>query len=128
VDGTLKYSFQDPDTDGGWGGKLIFEYQVPYWHSTNTGATELKTKPRYLILGHLKNIVTEIDRPYKRGDIVGVIAEPALSGGWAPHLHVRCCAEFNPDVDGYSPKKEGLENEFPNPLYDIPFTQGSEAD
>lgn len=99
VEGILKYSFHDPDQNGGWGGKLVFEIE-----------------DGYLIFGHLKNIVADVGRKYLPGEVVGVIAEKECNGGWGPHLHVQRMRKYQPDVDGYGRFYEGIEEDFPDPM------------
>lgn len=111
-DGLLIYSNLDEDQNGGWGGKLIFD-------------TEDKNCP-FLILGHLSDIPT-IGKIFKKGDVVGKIANYPYNGNWFPHLHVQTasCFKINgvdvTSVDGYSNLYEGIEKDFPNPelLYKI---------
>lgn len=102
--GILAHSFQDPDQNGGWGGKIIFQ--------CTTGAFE----GLYLIFGHLKDIPHDIGTKYIPGQKIGVIAEAEINGGWAPHLHVQLMREFLPNVDGYAAHYEGIEDDFPNPV------------
>lgn len=109
VEAKLVHSFLDPDQDGGWGGKLIFEYK-------NCDVIGDDEEPRYLVLGHLKRIVTDIGTVYPTDAIVGRIAETSCNGGWSPHLHVQCMTKLVPDIDGYGPHYEGIENDFPDPL------------
>lgn len=97
IDAELVYSNQDTDQNGGWGGKVIFKY--------NKG---------YFILGHLDCIVTE-KRVYQKGEVVGRVADSDLNGNWFPHLHIQCMTVYNADVDGYSVKYAGMEDDFPNP-------------
>lgn len=98
VDAELVYSVHDTDQDGGWGGKLIF-----------------KTEKGYFILGHLALLADEL-KHYKKGNIVGYIADRDSNGGWFPHLHIQCCREFKPDVDGYSHWYPGIKRDFPDPV------------
>jgi hypothetical protein len=102
----LMYSFQDPDQDGGWGGKLIFKCQAGYF-----------------ILGHLTSIVDD-RRGYNPGEIVGKVADCRSNGNWYPHLHLQCLSqkamdEHGRDVDGYGPMYKGIEKDFPNPEYQL---------
>lgn len=101
IDATLVYSFQDPDQDGGWGGKLIF-----------------KSTKGFFVLGHLDQIVTE-QKSYSAGDVVGRVAAEGVNGNWFPHLHIQCLRNFKPDVDGYSSHYEGIEQDFPNPALQL---------
>lgn len=101
VDGTLVYSVMDKDHDGGWGGKLIF-----------------KVNGCYLILGHLDEMVSEL-KEYKAGEKVAKVANYPTNGNWVPHLHIQCCREYNPDVDGYSHYYEGIDVDFPDPEYQL---------
>ena len=97
--GKLVHSFNDPDQNGGWGGKLIFE-----------------CKQGYLLFGHLKDIPNDIGTKYSPGHKIGVVAEAECNGGWGPHLHLQLMREFNPDVDGYGPYYEGIQKDFFDPL------------
>jgi len=97
--GKLVYSFNDPDQNSGWGGKLIFECDQGY-----------------LLFGHLKNIPNDIGTIYSPDQYVGVVAEAKCNGGWVPHLHVQLMKEFNPNVDGYGPLYAGIENDYIDPL------------
>lgn len=99
INGKLVHSFNDPDQNGGWGGKLIFQY-----------------KGGYLVLGHLDEIPNDLDADYEQGKKVGVIAKTERNGGWFPHLHVQTMRKFDPDVDGYSAYYTGIEKAFPNPI------------
>jgi hypothetical protein len=98
--GTLLYSHDDKDQNGGWGGKLIF-----------------CTKNGYLILGHLdgQHMANEIDKIHQFGDIVGVVADADKNGGWNPHLHLQVALIYNPEVDGYAKPYDGIERDFPDP-------------
>lgn len=102
--GVLKHSFMDPDQNGGWGGKLIFEM------TSDVG------QGNYMVLGHLREIPKDIGTKYSPGEQVGVVGGAHENGGWGPHLHVQLCREFNPDVDGYGPLYDGIEKDFPDPL------------
>jgi hypothetical protein len=101
VDATLLYHFQDPDQDGGWGGKLIFD-----------------SDHGLFVLGHLDQIVTE-SRHYSAGDVIGRVADRDMNGNWFPHLHIQCLREFYPNVDGYSYHYDGIELDFPNPTVQL---------
>lgn len=101
VDAVLRSSCVDPDQNGGWGGKAIFE-----------------TRLGYLILGHLNEI--EPKNEYKAGDLIGTIAEFDKNGGWFPHLHVQAVSlrytQSDPEViDGYSSLYTGIEKDCPRP-------------
>jgi hypothetical protein len=99
VPGTLLYKFQDPDKNGGWGGKLVFD-----------------TALGYMVFGHLNNMVLmEAKKHYPKGTIIGSIAESNENGGWSPHLHVQLMRKYDPHVDGYGKKYDGMERDFPNP-------------
>lgn len=96
--GTLVHSFVDTDQNGGWGGKLIF-----------------RIGDRYAVFGHLTDIVSEIGLTYGAGMMVGKIAGADKNGGWNPHLHLQVMTKFDPNVDGYAKKYDGIELDFPNP-------------
>jgi murein DD-endopeptidase MepM/ murein hydrolase activator NlpD len=99
--GILRHSFLDPDQNGGWGGKLIFQM-------TGSGL--------YMVLGHLRDIPTDVGSKFSPAEHLGYVAGAHCNGGWGPHLHVQYCREFNPDVDGYGPMYDGIEKDFPDPL------------
>lgn len=99
VDATLAHVYVDPDQDGGWGGKLIFQWPKGYF-----------------VFGHLKDMVDDLGRGYREGKVVGTVADPASNGGWSPHLHFQCMRDFVPHVDGYTKRFDGIEAAFPNPL------------
>lgn len=103
--GILRHSFLDPDQNGGWGGKLIFELTSGF------------AQGNFMVLGHLKDIPKDIGTKYSPGEIVGVVAGADTNGGWGPHLHFQLCREFVPDVDGYAALYEGIEKDFPDPLF-----------
>jgi hypothetical protein len=101
VNAKLVESWEDPDHDGGWGGRLVF-----------------KCSGYYLILAHLKDMVRDPGF-YKMGDKIAKVAPAPQNGNWFPHLHVQCCKDFNRNVDGYAPWKESLIWEFPHPFYTL---------
>jgi hypothetical protein len=103
--GKLVHSFIDPDQEGGWGGKLIFE--------------TVNECPAYLLFGHLRGIPSDIGAMYEPGQPIGMIAGKELSGGWSPHLHLQQMREFIPDVDGYGAMYEGIEKDFVDPLLNL---------
>jgi peptidoglycan LD-endopeptidase LytH len=96
--GNLCHSFQDPDQNGGWGGKLIF-----------------RIGKIYLVLGHLTDIVSDIGVTCFEGTVVGSVADHTINGGWSPHLHVQLMTKYDPDVDGYAAMYEDIKRDFPNP-------------
>lgn len=98
ADAELVHSEIDPDQNGGWGGKLIFEYQNGYF-----------------ILGHLDRI-TRMKGFYKKNTEIGKIAGSSHNGNWYPHLHVQCCKNLDLAIDGYSHYYDGIELDFPNPM------------
>lgn len=96
-DGELFHTQMDKDYYGGWGGKLIF-----------------KIKDLYVIFGHLDNIVEEY-KSYKKGEVIAKVGNFPVNGNWFAHLHLQCCKNFNPTVDGYSHYYKGIEKDFPDP-------------
>lgn len=103
--GILRHSFLDPDQNGGWGGKLIFEM------TSGIG------QGNFMVLGHLRDIPTDVGSKFSPAEHLGYIAGADSNGGWGPHLHVQFCREFKPDVDGYAANYDGIEKDFPDPLY-----------
>lgn len=98
TDGKLVYSRHDPDQDGGWGGKVIFDINGIYH-----------------IFGHLKDLADQVGQVYPKGAKIGVVAPFESNGGWHPHLHLQCMRTLNVNVDGYSKRYDGMEHDFPNP-------------
>lgn len=103
VKAKLVYSTVDLDREGGWGGRMVFEY-----------------KDEHIILAHLKGMRTGIGATCLPGSIIARIAEPELNGGWSPHLHVqrvmgRTLKEVL-EVDGYLKPYVGIEKDFPDPV------------
>lgn len=96
-DAELVYYNQDTDQNGGWGGKLIFKYAKGYF-----------------ILGHLDQLKVR-GRPYRKGEIVGRVADPRCNGNWFPHLHIQCMRELDVNVDGYSHRYDGIKDDYPDP-------------
>lgn len=99
VKAKLVKSEYDLDRNGGWGGKLIFQWEKGY-----------------IILAHLKEIVSD-EKEYQAGEVVGIVAEPEINGGWSPHLHVQCCNKT--DVDGYCRRYNEMEKDFPDPVEEL---------
>lgn len=97
VPGVLVHSEIDPDTVCGWGGKVIF-----------------RVKDMYLVVGHLKDIVTEM-REYATGEIIGRVAPWPENGNTFHHVHVQAMKHFDPTADGYGPWYEGIGDDFPHP-------------
>lgn len=100
--GKLVHSFYDPDMNGGWGGRVIYEIDG-----------------MFVIFGHLTAIPeeSEVGKTHNEGQMVGLVADVDGSGGWYPHLHLQCMKTFNVEVDGYSSSHGGmLEKWFPNPV------------
>lgn len=99
VDGKLIESWQDDDIEGGWGGRLVFQ----------------KADGIYIVLAHLKDMVTEVGKVYKAGDKVALIAASDTNGNWSPHLHVQCMKHLKEGFDGYVHDYPGIEKDYPNP-------------
>lgn len=89
---------ENPDNDGGWGGRAV--YQIG---------------GHYVIFAHLYNMMGQVGHEYKAGSLVGLVALPDRNGGWAPHLHVQCMKDYNLSTDGYGPMLDTLNEDFPNP-------------
>ena len=101
-DGKLVESFQDPDQDGGWGGKLTFD-----------------CNGFFLTFGHLDGILTadNIGKTFNAGDDIGLVATRKRNGGWYQHLHVQASKIFDPNRDGYAETLyDGIEKDFFDPI------------
>ena len=91
-DALLFSASYDKDQNGGWGGKLVF-----------------MSKDKFLLLGHMDEIVCDVGNVYKKGDVVGRVAHYPANGNWYPHLHAQCMRVFDPNVDGYAAWSESLD-------------------
>ena len=101
-DGTLVESFQDPDQNGGWGGKVTYDCDG-----------------FFLTFAHLKEIPPEyrIGDKFLAGDGVGFTAAQTQNGGWFEHLHVQASRTFDPNRDGYVEELyDGIEEDFFDPI------------
>jgi hypothetical protein len=98
--GKLVSSRYDSDTNGGWGGQVIFEIDG-----------------LFVIFGHLTAIIPNeaIGQTMNAGHFVGLVADVDGSGGWYPHLHLQCMKTFEPTIDGYGAKDPFRFDNFPNP-------------
>lgn len=94
----LIHSVMDQDQEGGWGGKLTFEWEGGYF-----------------MLAHLDNIVTDVGRVYEN-EQVATIGSPEVNGGWSPHLHLQCMREPWFEVDGYMKLYDEIEKDYPDPM------------
>ncbi len=94
--GRLILTEQDPDRNGGWGGRQVF--QIGEF---------------FVIFAHMCNMYGQVGRNFNEGFMIGQIAAPELNGGWFPHLHVQCCRTYSSTTDGYSSTRR--ENDFPDP-------------
>lgn len=97
--GKLVSSRYDPDTNGGWGGQVIFEIDG-----------------MFVIFGHLVGLADDIDAIHAAGSVIGIVAAVDGSGGWYPHLHLQCMKTFEPEVDGYGKRHPFLMDNFPDPV------------
>ncbi|MBI3333964.1 peptidoglycan DD-metalloendopeptidase family protein [Candidatus Pacearchaeota archaeon] len=99
----------DPDTNGGWGGRVIWK---------------LEGLDRYLIYGHLKqNLQVKVGQQSSAGEIFGEVGSWQENGGWFPHLHLQCVTSAfmqahadTKSIDGYLPENHRLLAEVINPL------------
>lgn len=104
-DGILVESFQDPDQEGGWGGKLTF----------NCGSF-------FLTFGHLDDILSKkmVGKKVRAGTTIGFIGTPERNGGWFNHLHVQASRTFDPNRDGYVDHfYKDIEKDFFDPVWAI---------
>lgn len=116
ADGTLINLFHDNDHYGGWGGVLIFNI-----------------KNMFVVFAHLniKSPISDypISKPmwsskkYKKGKLLGIVADYPDNGNWYPHLHIQCISEQKfysfkniKDLDGYSHFYNGIREDYPDPL------------
>lgn len=103
-DGVLVESFQDPDQEGGWGGKLTFDCDG-----------------FFLTFGHLDDILSKkrMGKKVKAGTTIGFVGTPKRNGGWFDHVHVQASRAFDPDRDGYVEDYCEVEDDFFDPIYAI---------
>lgn len=97
--GVLRCAEVSGDQDGGWGGKLTFQMD----------------NGLYIVFGHLTLPILRLGAKFLAGDYIGYVATIENNGGWSPHLHVQCCAKYDPNVDGYGPMTDSIREDFPDP-------------
>lgn len=98
--GKLLCAEQDPDQNGGWGGRAIYEI-----------------RGLYVIFAHLSEVEGTVGRLYPAGTLIGRVGNHKTNGGWYPHLHLQCMRRYNLSVDGYGPNDEYTRIEFPDPMH-----------
>lgn len=113
ADAAGKVARIDNDTStGGWGTRVI---------------VELYAHPIVLIYAHLRpGPDCEAGRALLQGKEFGVVGDPAVNGGWFPHLHLQAMTkeawghyrERLDALDGYGPRTDlaRLMREFPDPM------------
>lgn len=105
---SLVEAWQDPDSSGGWGGRLVLELSSDPTH--------------WLVLAHLEelNLLPTVrpDRPHGFEVELGRLAAPARNGGWFPHLHVQRVLKGTDleQIDGYGDPAALLDGRAPCPI------------
>ncbi len=98
ANGRLVLAEDDPDTNGGWGGRSIF-----------------KINDAWVIFGHMYRLHGLVGQDFDAGEPIGLVAPPEKNGGWFPHLHVQVMTKYDRAADGYSRLYAGIEKDFPDP-------------
>ncbi len=98
--GKVVQVWHDPDTNGGWGGRLTIEL-----------------KPRlYLILAHLDEICPPVGGRVRPGQLLATVGGPPDNGNWRPHLHVQLVRGSYKNIDGYGEFSVRNQRKFPDPI------------
>jgi hypothetical protein len=93
-------AWPDPDTDIGWGGRVILK--ASDWLPL-------------LVLGHLHPKKLPFCRAYKQGEVLGEVGTWPLNGNTFEHLHVQCIKHNKFDkFDGYGSLAQLRHN--PDPM------------
>jgi len=91
VAGEVVATWCDPDTNGGWGSRIIIQRENVLF-----------------VLAHLASVVVPLGTDVDEGDMIGMVGIPEVNGGWFPHLHVQCVLADNPFLaDGYAASDMG---------------------
>ncbi len=96
--GKLILAEQDPDQQGGWGGRSIF-----------------KIRNHYVIFAHMYRLHGLVGSEFDAGEPIGEVAPLECNGNWFPHLHVQVMRGYDRNVDGYGPTYAGMELDFLDP-------------
>lgn len=96
--GKLVLAEQDPDQNGGWGGRSIWEI-----------------RGHYVIFAHMYRLHGLIGQEFDADEPIGEVAPPPFNGHWFPHLHVQVMTKYDRNVDGYSAPYPGMEMDFLDP-------------
>jgi len=104
TDGKVIEVWHDPDTYGGWGGRIVIEF-----------------KPRvHLILAHFGTICVSEGSNIRRGQFLGNVGNSGNNGNWFPHLHAQIVRGPYRHVDGYGEFSVANQRKFPDPFIHWP--------
>jgi hypothetical protein len=95
---------EDPDKNGGWGTRAIFEMQ----DQSTSGIV-------FVTFAHLWIAYGDVGRSYQKGYQLGEVGNMQTNGKWFPHLHVQTQRKYDPAADGYQRYSRELQTEYPNP-------------
>lgn len=100
TEGTVVEVWDDPDTNGGWGGRIV-----------------IRIKPRvYVILAHFGKIAVREGQHIQVGTYLGSVGSAKNNGNWFPHLHVQMVRGSYRGVDGYGTFEPSTQRKFPDPM------------
>jgi len=109
--GTVVETWQDTDTSGGWGGRLV-----------------IRLKPRlFLILAHFGRIRVVTGETIRTGKLLGNIGGVTNNGHWFPHLHAQLVRGSVEGVDGYGKFSLKNQRKYPDPFTLWPVGRHSAA-
>jgi murein DD-endopeptidase MepM/ murein hydrolase activator NlpD len=109
--GTVVETWHDPDTFGGWGGRVV-----------------IQLKPRlFLILAHFGRIRVAIGETLRPGMLLGNVGGMSNNGHWFIHLHAQLVRGSFDGVDGYGEFSLRNQRKYPDPFTLWPAMRHSAA-
>lgn len=100
TDGKVVEIWHDPDTWGGWGGRVVIEIRPQL----------------YLLLAHLGTIQVRVESRLKPGKLIGTVGRSGNNGNWFPHLHAQMVRGSFRRADGYGEFSVRNQRKFPDPF------------
>lgn len=98
--GRVIETWHDPDTCGGWGGRVVIE-----------------VRPQLnLLLAHLGTIRVQAGGWLEPGGLIGTVGVPSQNGNWFPHLHAQMVRGSFRQADGYGEFSVRNQRKFPDPF------------
>lgn len=95
-DGVVVHILYDHSGFNGWGTRIMIRNETPIRDNI------------YYLYGHLSTTTLEVGQSVTRGQIIGLIGDEAVNGGWFPHLHLQIMTDqfvkkfdHYEEIDGY---------------------------